>query len=154
VKIFDISNMADAEIKEGVLEDHQSGADETRLHKLTAKAEEEYNLQVDKYREKLCRLKRNLDYEMDMYKTEEDCTSESLRVCRNRIENSMKNYARVTQEAAQYLQRKRTEESLKELESHRLAWETLRKPVDAILHEIDEKEQTLLEQKSTRSSAR
>jgi hypothetical protein len=52
----------------------------------------------------------------------------------------MKNYARVTQEAAQYLQRKCTEESLKELESHRLAWETLRKPVDAILHEIDEKE--------------
>ena len=91
------------------MEDHQSGADQTRLHKLTAKAEEEYNLQVDKYREKLCRLKHNLDYEMDIYKTEEDCTSELLRVCKNRIENSLKNYASVTQEASQYLQRKRTE---------------------------------------------
>ncbi|CAG2241757.1 unnamed protein product [Mytilus edulis] len=128
---------------------------ETRLRTLTEKAQIEYDQTVTNYFSKLSTLKRNVDYEIGTYKSE-DQTKESISVCQKRIENSLDKYLNMAEEISQYLKRKNTADSLRELENHESVYTNVELSADEVFRDMQRIQQRTKTKsvKSVRSNGR
>ncbi|VDI41661.1 Hypothetical predicted protein [Mytilus galloprovincialis] len=128
---------------------------ETRLRTLTEKAQIEYDKTVTNYFSKLSVLKRNVDYEIGTYKSE-DQTKESISVCQKRIEISLDKYLNMAEEISQYLKRKNTADSLQELENHESVYTNVELSADEVFRDIQRIQQRTKTKsvKSVRSNGR
>lgn len=122
--------------------------EDKRVRTLKTKALEEYNQIVQKYQEKLCLLKRNVDYEIGMHESEEHMTVDTLSVCKNRVNCALTKYCNLAKEYEQFLERTYTEQSLNELQSLKFIWRALEDSAYCVLKEIEECKQNLMERLS------
>jgi len=123
---------------------------EKRLRTLTEKAEQNYLQSVQNYNKKLTLLKRNVDYEIGTFKSEEH-DIETLIVCKNRTETSVTKYLDIADEFAQYLRRTNTQDSIRELDTHRLTYTALEDSVNIVLREMRRMIDNMMETRSNKS---
>ena len=137
------SNILDHDVQETPDEEQK------RQRTLTEKAADQYQQTLDKYFGRLSVLKRTIDYDVEGYKSQQHDT-ESLYVCKHRIDRSASQYMKYSDEFMQWLIRTNTRESLEEVDKHRIVDRTLRETVDSVLMDI-RKELDRMDTKSTRS---
>ncbi|XP_060602183.1 uncharacterized protein LOC132755332 [Ruditapes philippinarum] len=111
--------------------------EEKRVKRLTEKSEKLYEENVEKYRKKLMSYRREIEEIILLYKNTEELTKNDSVEMRNKLNNYYDNYDMIVQEYHNYLERKGTEQSLKELASEKVIHRTTAEKVVMILTEIE-----------------
>lgn len=124
---------------------------EKRLRTLTEKKTEQIYVQsVQNYNKKLALLEGNVDYEIGTFKSEEH-KIETLIVCKYRTETSVNKYLDIADEFAQYLIRTNKQDSIRELDTHRLTYTALEDSVNIVLREMRRMIDNMMETRSNKS---